>query len=640
MPLSYHEPPAPFAFSVSSAQSRAKDTEALAAREDNLLGRLSTLLKQTGAAPEDLQLLEQTRSSLSEVFLLVLLGEFNAGKTSFINVLLGDKILEEGVTPTTSEITRITYGKSIRKGEDYSLSLGKEGHPQEVQLPVEWLRYVNVVDTPGTNAVLEKHQKITEEFLPRCDFVVFLTSSDRPLSQSERGFLEKIRGWKKKLVVVLTKRDQVESPAELDIIQNFVDTNLRSLLGLNPPVFAVSSRVAQRLQRRAVTDNGSITAEDLQKWEESGFPELYAFLQKQLDCDERAKIKLETPLDIAQRLADQYLEVVRSRADTLQKDMDTLASLEQQQLQYVDSMKEEFQMQLTQVKIVMEALRLRGRNFISRSFSLRNLATLLLRSSAFAAEFKAEVVRDNSRSVDQAVKHVCDWITSNNSRQMKRSMTFLASSSEFNVTSITHELDLDFSERRSLVLTRISETVNRLLESDAQRTQADQLLSSIKNSIYQALVVEAGAASIAALFAASLLDISGVGIAAVLAAAGAVWLPYKQRQVATDFEDATSALSKSIEVSVSAHLDSELADAMSAVRNACSPFAAFIEAESKRLQLAEDTLLAGVDEISTIRRDILASCDLLDQAESDINVQATQDASKPTEENQTATQKP
>lgn len=43
-----------------------------------------------------MELLKQTREQLEELFLLVVVGEFNAGKSAFLNAMLGKKYLKEG----------------------------------------------------------------------------------------------------------------------------------------------------------------------------------------------------------------------------------------------------------------------------------------------------------------------------------------------------------------------------------------------------------------------------------------------------------------------------------------------------------------------------------------------------------------
>ena len=48
-----------------------------------------------------------------------------------------------------------------------------------------FLMQMNIVDTPGTNVILERQQRLTEEFVPRADLLLFVISADRPLTESE-----------------------------------------------------------------------------------------------------------------------------------------------------------------------------------------------------------------------------------------------------------------------------------------------------------------------------------------------------------------------------------------------------------------------------------------------------------------------
>jgi ribosome biogenesis GTPase A len=82
------------------------------AREQELLSRLAGALDRFGpdAAPEDLRRFGEAREQLSGLFLLVIVGEFNSGKSSFINALLGERVVPEGVTPTTDRINLLRYG--------------------------------------------------------------------------------------------------------------------------------------------------------------------------------------------------------------------------------------------------------------------------------------------------------------------------------------------------------------------------------------------------------------------------------------------------------------------------------------------------------------------------------------------------
>ncbi|MCB9118242.1 MAG: dynamin family protein [Caldilineaceae bacterium] len=153
------------------------EQDRLIRRERSLLEDLRVLLVRLGAPDDDLALLKRSLHQLDELFLLVVVGEFNAGKTAFLNAMLGERLLTEGVLPTTSQIQLLRYGE--RQAEDVT---GDD--ILVVHLPVEWLREVNLVDTPGTNAIIQRHQEITEHFIPRSDLVLFVTSADRPSARA------------------------------------------------------------------------------------------------------------------------------------------------------------------------------------------------------------------------------------------------------------------------------------------------------------------------------------------------------------------------------------------------------------------------------------------------------------------------
>ena len=86
------------------------DQDELLKDERRLLSRLRTTLTRFDAAPEHQQALDRSIEQLDELFLLVIVGEFNAGKSAFINALLGSKVVAEGVTPTTAQINVLQYG--------------------------------------------------------------------------------------------------------------------------------------------------------------------------------------------------------------------------------------------------------------------------------------------------------------------------------------------------------------------------------------------------------------------------------------------------------------------------------------------------------------------------------------------------
>ena len=125
--------------------------EALVERERELLGRLVDFLIGFGAPGEDVEIVRRSLSDLEELFLLVIVGEFNAGKSAFVNALLGAEVSREGVTPTTDRITLLRHAEEPTE-RDRRDGVLERGHPNE------FLREVAIVDTPGTNAIIRHHE--------------------------------------------------------------------------------------------------------------------------------------------------------------------------------------------------------------------------------------------------------------------------------------------------------------------------------------------------------------------------------------------------------------------------------------------------------------------------------------------------
>ena len=83
-----------------------------------LLRELRDALTRFGASAEDQAALASSIRQLDEFFLLVGVGEFNAGKSAFINALAGQPVLRVGVTPTTARIHVLKYGDTLAHGTD------------------------------------------------------------------------------------------------------------------------------------------------------------------------------------------------------------------------------------------------------------------------------------------------------------------------------------------------------------------------------------------------------------------------------------------------------------------------------------------------------------------------------------------
>src|SRR5437667_3907030 len=132
-------------FRVLTPEAERQLTEAR-----RLLAELRDTLIRFGATAQDESALATSIQQLDEFFLLVVVGEFNAGKSAFINALVGRAVLKEGVTPTTARIHVLKHGEA-------AVSEAGDG-VQVVTAPVDVLREAHIVDTPGTNAAIREHE--------------------------------------------------------------------------------------------------------------------------------------------------------------------------------------------------------------------------------------------------------------------------------------------------------------------------------------------------------------------------------------------------------------------------------------------------------------------------------------------------
>lgn len=211
-------------------------TMALRAQCEDLVKDLQQLSQEIGHK-ELAATVGELRNRMTEPFMFVIVGEVKAGKSSFVNALLeaGREICAVAPQPMTDTIQQILYGE---KEESVSVN----PYLKKVYLPVDILREIAVVDTPGTNSIVERHQEITEHFIPASDLVIFVFEAKNPYRQSAWDFFEFIhREWHKKIIFVLQQKDLM-SPEDLAVNEaGLFDHALKKGMS-EPAIFSVSAK--------------------------------------------------------------------------------------------------------------------------------------------------------------------------------------------------------------------------------------------------------------------------------------------------------------------------------------------------------------------------------------------------------------
>jgi tetratricopeptide (TPR) repeat protein len=200
--------------------------------------RLFLAQSEFGAlAPEVARILE----SLDRPLLVAVMGEFNTGKSTFVNALLGEPVAPMGITPTTATINILKYGAQpagrVIYRDDRTREIPWADVPQllrnvnpdearairvvEVLYPAEALQRVNVVDTPGLNSLIPEHEETAREFIAQADAVIWLFAVGQAGKHTEADALARVRAESKHVLGVLNKIDRA-TPAEVDEVLRFL----------------------------------------------------------------------------------------------------------------------------------------------------------------------------------------------------------------------------------------------------------------------------------------------------------------------------------------------------------------------------------------------------------------------------------
>jgi small GTP-binding protein len=564
-----------------------RNQDELLAENRRLIADLQTALVRFDASEEDQATLQRSARQLDELFLLVVAGEFNAGKSAFINALLGSRILEEGVTPTTTRVHLIQHGDTVAR-ETLEPALDR------VTAPVELLQDINIVDTPGTNAIHREHEAITREFVPRSDMVLFVTSADRPFTESERAFLQGIREWGKKVVVVLNKIDILESEEDVRRVVTFIAENARSLLGFTPEIFPVAARLAMRAK-----DSG-----DKEMLARSRFEELERSIVSTLDEKERVRLKLLNPLGVAEHLAGQYSTVTEGRLELLKDDFTTIEDIEGQLELYKEDMRREFRFRLSDVDNVLNDFERRGMAFFDDTMRLARVIDMLNKSK-MKADFERQVVGDTPQVIERRVSEVIDWLVSSDLRQWQAVMDHISRRKHQHADRIVGRVGGSFDYDRTRLLDSVGRSAQRSMESYDKDAEATRLAESVQVAVAGTALVEVGAIGLGAvlthLAVTAAADFTGILAAGTIAVLGFFIIPNRRHDAKKELQEKIERLRTQLMEGLTGQFDREIDESLRRIDEAIGPYTRFVRAERERFTTLREELDSVHQGLSRLR---------------------------------------
>jgi hypothetical protein len=459
------------------------------------------------------------------------------------------------------------------------------------------------VDTPGTNAIIRRHEQLTQEFVPRSDLVIFVTSADRPFTESERAFMERIREWGKKVIIVLNKIDLLEDP-EVEQVLGFIQQNALALLGFTPEVFTVSSRLALKSkQAESRRERNAL-------WDISRFEAVETYILKTLDEKSRIRLKLTNPLGVGERLVAHYLALAHGRLELLAEDLKAIENIEAQLELYRTDMENDFRYRMADVEKVLLEMENRGMEYFDETLRVARVFDLV-NTQRIQAEFERKVIGETPYEIEREVQALIDWLVEKDLRQWQATLEYLerhrarlaeeeaipgreGSPGQRGAGKIIGQVGGPFEYNRRALLDSVGRAAKEVVLTYDREAEARKLAQSVRDAVAGAALVQVGAVGLGAILIAilhgALLDFTGVLAGGALAVVGLLIIPAKRRRAKNDLRQKLEDLRQKLMESMSAEFDQELGRSLQRLREAIAPYTRFVRAERQKLARIEDDL--------------------------------------------------
>jgi len=569
----------------------------LVALERKLVLQVRDALTQSDGARADIDRLASLVHEMDELFLLVVVGEYNSGKSTFINALLGDEVFAMGDLPTTRAISILRYGKA---GPPESIG----DHLLLYHYPLEVLRDLDIVDTPGTNSIERMEEAITREFVPRADLLLFVTSLLQPLTASELDFLTHIREWGKKVVFVVNGIDRRNDDGQLDRVREYLAREVTTRLGgTTPTLYFISALQALRGKL-----NGDSVAADAK----NEYAALERYVLETLRETERVRLKLLTPLGVLTYVLKGNVSTLEVRLTVVQADAGVLRSIRDQLEAYSKEMRTDSERYLIEMRNVLYELERRGRSWFERTIRIGN-AFFLRNKDAVENRFRAEVVQDSPQQVESVVHRMVDWTVDRNLRLWRAVFSELdAHTARLRASGALAPVgDTEFRYNREELFTRLREPVEKRLDEFDTEREAREIVTSVKEAVMTAFGVNVLAIGLGGIFIAAFttvaLDFTGVLTATLFAIAGWLIIPARRRHLVKEFEAKITKLNEDLAALLRTKFEEQLARYESQLLEVVAPYERFLETERTKLESGVQALRGAEDEVRTLERRVAAA---------------------------------
>lgn len=511
------------------------------------------------------------RSRVHDPFMFVIVGEVKAGKSSFINALLETEreITKVAPQPMTDTIQQIVYGET----EEITVI---NPYLKKIMIPVEILREIAIVDTPGTNTIIEHHQAITEEFIPSADLIVFVFEAKNPYRQSAWDFFNFIHAdWRKKVIFVLQQKDLMDAP-DLEVNMQGVRDYAEKKGILAPEVFAVSAK-DEREGRKDI----------------SGFLPVRNFIRENITGGRAPILKLQNSVDTCLRISEGIRDGLHLRQLQWEADREfredirnTLDKQENQSIRQVDVLIENILAGYDRITHAKEAELRGGLSFLS--LVKRSFASIFTKQASakdwlegLAKTLEHDLNSELRAKLTDGIDDLAEAI-----QQMAKLIDLKIRSSK-NILQEDHELFSAIAERRHHIFQELQEKFNDFIKRSENFT--DQGLFPDKRPLSGELATGSGLAAIGIILTVvtngMVFDVTGGILTAIGLVFAGVSTSSKRRKILSGFQEEITKGRSQMEADVSEQLKKYIKRLKERIDGNFDRFDMMLDKEEEQLKL-------------------------------------------------------
>lgn len=498
----------------------------------NLLDNSKKFFERVGFSDMEKKVVEMS-AQLEEPFYLLVAGEYNSGKSSFINAMCGERVLVDGPTPTTNRITLLTYGDKVEIKE-----VGD--HLCQATYPMESLKDVTLVDTPGTNSIIVEHAALTESFVHRAELVLFVTSADHPFTESERQFLQFLKGkWGRKVLFILNKID-LKTPEELKEIISFLEKNCYRLLGFEPKILSVSAKEAYKAKVES----------DAVLLEKSKIADVEAFVFDKLDMDTKIDFKLVSPLKYLFNVFTELQQNLSEKVNRCNTDIKSIERFEMRLKNKKQDMQEYTLKYRDEIKLVFSRLKEKLDNFLNSYVTMKSVILSKVGREKIDERFKREVygLLNPQTDLDRIIDDMVDYVARNNRSLWDLAKDHIEKEVGYDRRAgsiLNGHAERRYDDRKHEIEVALKSSSKEFRELDIER-ESEKLNSLVQGGFISFLLTEAFAVGIGVgvtmMFSWIVPPPVIIGIAVTLASIGFAIFPQRRKSFRNEFIKRTDAI--------------------------------------------------------------------------------------------------